>query len=213
MGYLAVDADAGSEKGVKGEGYGKLRMLEISADEPVPGPGQVQSRFNSDSTISSQINVLKIGQSEVLNGNLLTLPVGGGFLYVQPVFVQPSSGTQLPALRKLLVAFGDELAFEDTLQEALDALFKGDSGASAGDGGVTPTPGPTPTPTPGQTESPADPGDPGTPSTELEAALQDARKAMFDRDAALKAGDLTAFAEADARLTAAVEKLLELSGD
>ncbi len=214
MGYLAVDADAGSEKGVKGEGYGKLRMLEISADEPVPGPGQVQSRFNSDSTISSQINVLKIGQSEVLNGNLLTLPVGGGFLYVQPVFVQPSSGTQLPALRKLLVAFGDELAFEDTLQEALDALFKGDSGASAGDGGVTPTPGPTPTPTPGQTDSPTDPGaEPGEPATELEAALQDAREAMFDRDAALKAGDLTAFAEADARLTAAVEKLLELSGD
>jgi uncharacterized membrane protein (UPF0182 family) len=210
MGYLAVDADAGSEAGVKSEGYGKLRMLQISADLSVPGPGQVQSRFNSDSTISSQINVLKIGQSEVLNGNLLTLPVGGGLLYVQPVFVQPSSGTQLPALRKILVAFGDELAFEDTLQEALDALFKGDSGANTGDGDVTPTP----TPSPSGTADPTDPtSDPGDGDSAFQAALKDAQKAMMDRDEALKAGDLTKFAEADARLTAAVEKLLELSGE
>ncbi|RZI91982.1 MAG: UPF0182 family protein, partial [Microbacterium sp.] len=210
MGYLAVDADAGNEKGVKSESYGKLRMLEISADLTVPGPGQVQSRFNSDQTISSQINVLKIGQSEVLNGNLLTLPVGGGFLYVQPVFVQPSSGTQLPALRKILVAFGDELAFEDTLQQALDSLFEGESGASTGDGGVTPTPGPTPTPTP----TPSEPGDPGTGGdATFDEALAEARDAMLERDAALKAGDLAKFAEADARLTAAVERLLELSGD
>ncbi len=210
MGYLGVDADAGNQKGVRGEGYGKLRMLEISADQPVPGPGQVQSRFNSDEVISSQINVLKIGQSEVLNGNLLTLPVGGGFLYVQPVFVQPASGTQLPALRKILVAFGDELAFEDTLQEALDSLFQGDSGASTGDGDVTPTPNPSPSP--GATETPGG-GTPGGTDTNVayQAALNDARQAMLDRDAALKAGDLTKFAEADARLTKAVETLLELS--
>ncbi len=217
MGYLAVDADAGSEAGVKADSYGKLRMLEISADLSVPGPGQVQSRFNSDQTISSQINVLKIGQSEVLNGNLLTLPVGGGFLYVQPVFVQPSSGTQLPALRKVLVAFGDELAFEDTLQQALDALFEGDSGASTGDGNVTPTPGPTPTPTPTPTEpaEPSDPGEPADPGADVtfEQALEEARQAMLERDAALKAGDLAAFAEADERLTAAIERLLALSGD
>ncbi|ALJ19969.1 UPF0182 family membrane protein [Microbacterium sp. No. 7] len=210
MGYLAVDANAGSEAGEKGEGYGKLRLLEISADVSVPGPGQVQNRFNSDQEVSSQINLLKQGQSEVLNGNLLTLPVGGGLLYVQPVFVQASSGTKLPALRKILVAFGDEVAFEDTLQEALDALFGGDSGAATGDGDVvdaTPTPTPTepgePTPTP-------TPGEPGTP---LETAKADARQAMLDRDAALKSGDLAAFAEADARLTDAVERLLELSGE
>ncbi len=75
----------------------------------------------------------------MLNGNLLTLPVGGGLLYVQPVFVQASSGTQLPTLQKVLVAFGDEIAFEDTLDEALDVLFGGDSGATP----VTPTSSPT----------------------------------------------------------------------
>ncbi|CAN7318767.1 UPF0182 family protein [Microbacterium sp. LjRoot45] len=210
MGYLAVDANAGSEKGVKSEGYGKLRMLEISADVSVPGPGQVQNTFNSNQEISSQVNLLKQGQSEVLNGNLLTLPVGGGLLYVQPVFVQASSGTQLPALRKILVAFGDKVAFEDTLQEALDEIFGGDSGASTGDGDVTPTP--TPTPSPSETPG-TDPGTGGQNGDSLEQALADARTAMEARDAALKAGDLTAFAEADKKLTDAVERLLDLSGD
>ncbi|SBS70325.1 UPF0182 family protein [uncultured Microbacterium sp.] len=201
MGYLAVDSNAGSEDGTRAEGYGKLRMLEISADVSVPGPGQVQNIFNSDDTISSQLNLLKQGQSEVLNGNLLTLPVGGGLLYVQPVFVQASSGTQLPTLRKILVAFGDEVAFEDTLQDALDELFGGDSGASTGDGGVTPTPNPTETP---------DPSDPGVPVDELQAALDEARQAMLDREAALRDGDWAAYGEADERLTAAIEKLLAL---
>jgi hypothetical protein len=211
MGYLAVDSNAGSEAGVKSEDYGKLRMLVVDADTTIPGPGQVQNTFNSDPLISSQINLLRQGQSEVINGNLLTLPVGGGLLYVQPVFVQASSGTQLPQLQKVLVAFGNEIAFEDTLNEALDSLFGGDSGADAGDGDVVPTPGPTPTPGETATPEPTDPTEP--PTDEYQAALQDAQQAMLDRDAALQAGDLTAFAEADERLTAAVEKLIALGGE
>ncbi|TQJ31775.1 UPF0182 family protein [Microbacterium sp. SLBN-146] len=212
MGYLAADSNAGREAGVKGEDYGKLRMLEIAAETTVPGPGQVQNRFDSDPTVSQQINVLTIGQSEVLNGNLLTLPVGGGLLYVQPVFVQAAEGTQLPQLRKVLVAFGDDIAFEDTLGEALDVLFGGDSGASTGDGEVIPddggaTPQPTPEPTDPGSETPA----PTPPVGDYATALEDARVAMADRQAALEAGDLTAFAEADERLTDAVERLLALS--
>ncbi|HOQ20940.1 MAG TPA: UPF0182 family protein [Microbacterium sp.] len=207
MGYLSVDADAGSEKGVKSANYGKLRMLEINAETPVPGPGQVQNTFNSEPSVSAFINILKQGQSEVLNGNLLTLPVGGGLLYVQPVFVQSSGSTKLPTLQKILVAFGNDVAFEDTLQGALDALFGGDSGASTGDNNVTPTPSPSASGEPGTGETGGSGNDVAT-----QAALKDAQQAMLDRDAALKAGDLTKFAEADARLTAAVQKLLALNG-
>ena len=162
--------------------------------------------------ISSQINILKQGQSEVLNGNLLTLPVGGGLLYVQPVFVQASSGTQLPQLQKVLVAFGNEVAFEDTLNEALDVLFGGDSGADAGDADVEPTPGPTPDSDAGSSRRRSRPTRPSRPSRrdEYQAALQEAQQAMLDRQAALQAGDWTAYGEADERLTAAVEKLIEL---
>ncbi|HWS51937.1 MAG TPA: UPF0182 family protein [Microbacterium sp.] len=210
MGYLAVDSDAGSEAGVKAEGYGQLRMLEINDDTTVPGPGQVQNTYNSDTAVVPQLNLLQQGESEVLYGNLLTLPVGGGLLYVQPVYVQSSEGTQLPRLQKVLVAFGDQVAFEDTLTEALNTLFGGDAGATGGDEEIEPI-------DPG-TEEPADPDagetptEPATPTDDEAAALAAAQQALLDRETALKAGDLTKFAEADKRLTDAVNRLLELEG-
>lgn len=202
MGYLAVDSDAGSEAGVKGEGYGQLRMLEIDTDTTVPGPGQVQNTYNSDTAVVPQLNLLQQGESEVLYGNLLTLPVGGGLLYVQPVYVQSSEGTKLPRLQKVLVAFGDKVAFEDTLTAALDTLFGGDSGATGGDDQVEPT---QPDPDTGEV-----PTEPTTPTDAQAEALDAARQALTDRDAALKSGDLTKFAEADKRLTDAVNTLLGL---
>ncbi|WP_314646455.1 UPF0182 family protein [uncultured Microbacterium sp.] len=205
MGYLAVDSDAGSEDGVKAEGYGQLRMLEINDDTTVPGPGQVQNTYNSDTAVVPQLNLLQQGESEVIYGNLLTLPVGGGLLYVQPVYVQSSEGTQLPRLQKVLVAFGDRVAFENTLTEALDALFGGDSGATGGDDEVEPS---EPDPDTGEVPDTA----PTTPSGEEATALADARQALLDRDAALKAGDLETFAEADKRLTEAVQKLIDMEG-
>ncbi|AZS37191.1 hypothetical protein CVS47_01823 [Microbacterium lemovicicum] len=213
MGYLGVDSNAGDQAGVKSEDYGKLRMLVVNADTPVPGPGQVQNTFDADPNVSAFINILKQGQSDVINGNLLTLPVGGGLLYVQPVFVQSSGATKLPTLQKVLVSFGSQVAFEDTLNDALDVLFGGDSGASAGDGGVTPSPGPTGTPAPTPSASPS-PGESTAPTTppadEYQAALQEAQSAVQAKQAALQANDLAAFGEADARLTAAVQKLIEL---
>ncbi|MGJ0387682.1 UPF0182 family membrane protein [Microbacterium sp. CGR1] len=202
MGYLAVDSDAGSEAGVKAEGYGQLRMLEIDTDTTVPGPGQVQNTYNSDTSVVPQLNLLQQGESEVLYGNLLTLPVGGGLLYVQPVYVQSSEGTKLPRLQKVLVAFGDKVAFEDTLTAALDTLFGGDAGATGGDDQVEPT---APDPDTGEV-----PTEPTTPTDAEAEALAAAQQALTDREAALKEGDLTKFAEADKRLTDAVNTLLGL---
>ncbi|WP_341956995.1 UPF0182 family protein [Microbacterium sp. LWH13-1.2] len=202
MGYLAVDSDAGSEAGVKAEGYGQLRMLEIDTDTTVPGPGQVQNTYNSDTAVVPQLNLLQQGESEVLYGNLLTLPVGGGLLYVQPVYVQSSEGTKLPRLQKVLVAFGDKVAFEDTLTAALDTLFGGDAGATGGDDQVEPT---EPDPDTGEV-----PTEPTTPTDAEAEALAAAQQALTDREAALKEGDLTKFAEADKRLTDAVNTLLGL---
>lgn len=209
MGYLAVDSDAGNEAGKKAESYGQLQLLEIDTATTIPGPGQVQNTFDSDTAIADQLNVLSLGKSDVVYGNLLTLPVGGGLLYVQPVYVQSSEGTKLPNLRKVLVAFGDRVAFEDTLTEALDVLFGGDAGAAGGDEEVTPTDPESP---PTDPEAPTDPEQGTTaPNTdERQAALDDARDAMAARDAALKAGDLEKFAAEDKKLTEAVQKLLDL---
>ncbi|GAA3761819.1 UPF0182 family protein [Microbacterium kribbense] len=211
MGYLAVDSNAGDKAGVKSPDYGQLRMLEISASTPIPGPGQVQNNFNAQPSVSQLINLLKQGQSQVLPGNLLTLPVGGGLLYVQPVFVQSSGQTQLPALQKVLVAFGNKIAFEDTLAQALDSLFGGDSGATTGDTNVTTSPSPNPsgTSTPGSQTGGTNPAT----SVAFQAALQEAKQAMDASKTALQNQDWAAYGTAQAKLTAALNTLLQLSGD
>ncbi|OYC95101.1 UPF0182 family membrane protein [Microbacterium sp. Yaish 1] len=210
MGYLSVDSDAGSEAGVVSPEYGKLRMLEVNAETPVPGPGQVQNTFNADPVVSSFSNILRQGQSEVINGNLLTLPVGGGLLYVQPVFVQSSGATKLPTLQKVLVGFGDQVAFEDTLQEALDKLFGGDSGASTGDTDVVPEPSPGDEATPGTGDGGTAPTTPTTPSSDYQTALNQARDALAERNTAMQNADWAAYGAADAKLTEAISRLLEL---
>ncbi|HRN30496.1 MAG TPA: UPF0182 family protein, partial [Terrimesophilobacter sp.] len=171
-GYLTANSDWGPD-------YGKLTMLTLPSQTTVPGPGQVQAQFDSDDVVGQQLNLLRQGQTDVIPGNLLTLPVGGGLLYVQPVYVRSTGETSYPLLRKILVAFGQDIAFEDTLDEALDVLFGGDSGANAGDGDIDPT---EPTEPGEQPEEPTEPGEqpeqPGTMSPELRAALQDAAQAL-----------------------------------
>ena len=119
-----------------------MTLLVLPATNPVNGPGQVQATFNSEPNVSQALNLLKSGNSEVINGagNLLTLPVGGGLLYVQPVYLQSSAsggGTQYPLLQMVLVSFGEKIGFAPTLDEALDLVFGGDSGATAGDASVS----------------------------------------------------------------------------
>jgi len=206
FGYLAANAEAG-------EDYGKLTLLRLPKQTTVPGPGQVQAQFDSDANVGQQLNLLRQGQTEVISGNLLTLPVGGGLLYVQPVYVRSTGDTSYPLLRKILVSFGEKIAFEDTLDEALDALFGGNSGAEAGDGeanGQPETDEGTEEETPAPTPAP-DSGAGVVISVELQAALEDARQALIDREAAYRANDLVAAAQADRRLTDALERALILS--
>jgi uncharacterized membrane protein (UPF0182 family) len=213
-GYLAVDSDAGAEDGARAEGYGKLRLLALPEDDNVPGPGQVQNTFNSDPTVSQSLNLLKQGQSDVINGNLLTLPVGGGLLYVQPVYVRSTGGTSYPLLQKVLVAFGDQIAFQDTLDQALDVLFGGDSGAAAGDQEVEPDTGEAETPAEGEGGETgggeATGGD--QTSSELQSLLNRAQVALQNKQSALQAGDWAAYGVADAQLAEIVSELVTLAG-
>lgn len=201
-GYLTANADPGPD-------YGKLTLLNLPSQTTVPGPGQVQAQFDSDSNVGQQLNLLRQGQTEVTSGNLLTVPVGGGLLYVQPVYVTSTGETQYPLLRKVLVAFGDQIAFEDTLDQALDTLFGGDSGASAGDGDV-PT-DPTQPSTPGDT-GPTQPGQPGGgTNAELTQALADYQTALAARTQAYAGGDLVAAAQADQQMRDAIARAIAAS--
>ncbi|MBW4042198.1 MAG: UPF0182 family protein [Acidobacteria bacterium] len=204
-GYLAVDADAGSTAGQKRADYGQLRILVLPRNSVVSGPTQVQAQFQSNATIKSQLNLLNIGGSggsNVIYGNLLTIPVAGGLLYVEPVYVKSTSASSYPLLRKVLTSFGNNVAFEDTLDLSLKSLFNGNSGTStpdqsAGSGGSTTTP-----------TSPSRPTD----NAALQKALAQAKAALAARQAAYAKNDLVAAANADKELQAAIAAALAAQG-
>lgn len=201
-GFLAVDADAGSETGTVRKGYGQLRLLELPTTATVDGPGQVQAQFNSDPNISGELNLLRRGATTVRLGNLLTLPIGKGLLYVQPVYVESSEGTKVPLLQRVAVSFGNKISFKPTLDQALDEVFDGSSGAPA----EPPVPSPdgegtTPPATPPATDVPVDPS--------VAAALTDAQKALTDGQAALAKGDFAAYGEAQTALADALQRAVD----
>ncbi|WP_423721162.1 UPF0182 family protein [Arthrobacter caoxuetaonis] len=197
-GFLSADADAGTGKaGEKADTYGTLRLLELPTDTAVPGPGQAQNRFNSDPTVSNALNLLRQGASEVINGNLLSLPVGGGMLYVQPVYVQSSGASSYPTLQRVLVNFGEKVGFAPTLDEALNQVFGGDSGAVTGDEenvGNTPDTGTAPADT--------------TAQAELQTALSDAGAALQEGQEALAGGDFAAYGAAQDKLNSAIQRAI-----
>ena len=197
-GYFVANSDAGTSAGKKSSNYGTLRLLTLPKSTIVPGPGQVQNNFSADSKVSQLLNILRQGSTRVLNGNLLTLPVGGGLLYVQPVYIQSTGETSYPLLQKILVAFGDQIAFEDTLDEALTVLF--------GSSGIPDETDPVDPADPGA--EPTDPDAPATGSDALATALQDALEAIQEKDAAMAAGDWTAFGKAEEKLRKAIEAAL-----
>ena len=235
-GFLSVDSDAGHEKGKIGANYGTLRLQELPKDSNVPGPGQAQNNFNASADVSKELNLLESGSTNVQRGNLLTLPLGGGLVYVQPVYVKSSGSTSFPLLKKVLVAFGDQVGFANTLDEALDQVFGGNSGASAGDAENVDgsTSGKTDTSdTNGDASTDGSSGTDGTDSSSgtdsgndsssgntgsssgtmsngLKSALNDASQAMKDSDAAMKKGDWSAYGEAQKKLQEALNKALEL---
>ena len=140
----------------------------------------------------------------MLNGNLLTLPVGGGMAYVQPVYLRSTGETSYPTLQRVLVAFGDKIGFAPTLDEALNQLFGGESGASAGDSannGKTPASPTEPggSPAPGSTDAKA----------ELKAALDEANAAIKAGQEALAKGDFAAYGEQQRKLSAALQRAIE----
>jgi uncharacterized membrane protein (UPF0182 family) len=206
-GFLAANADAGSEPGAVSEEYGRLRLLQLPRNTTFPGPGQAQNNFNTEPEIQTSLNLLRQGESQVENGNLLTLPVAGGLLYVQPVYVRSAGETSYPVLQRVLVAFGEQIGFAPTLDEALDQVFGGDSGVTAGDSDAA-----------DGTESgeaggagPEGSGS-GGETPEMQDALDRAQDAMSEADEALSNGDFAAYGEAQEKLRGALEDALRAEG-
>jgi uncharacterized membrane protein (UPF0182 family) len=178
--FAAVNSDAGPD-------YGKITVLQLPRSTNIAGPSQVASNFEAKPEVANSLSLLRQGGADVVLGNLVTLPVGGGLLYVQPVYVRATANAAAyPLLQKVLVSFGDQIGFSDSLKGALDQVFAGNSGTS--DSG-------------GSTGS----GAPTSGATDLANALADARQALADSRAALAKGDFTAYGKAQERLKVAID--------
>ncbi len=191
--------------GVIENGKPKLELLELPRETRTPGPGQAQQAMATDRDAISQINLLKGQgtQAQVVYGNLLSLPYGGGLLYVQPVYVKSANVNPFPLMRLVLVSYGNLVGFDSTLQGAINALVK-----KAGEAPTNPPPGTgneTPPPSGQPSGTPTTPP-PVMPNTELAAAAAKVSAAITKVQDAQVKGDFAAYGAALAELDAAMKE-------
>jgi len=104
--------------------YGKIRAYTFPRDRLIYGPKQIDARINQDSFISQQLTLWNQRGSEVIRGSMLVIPIEKSLLYVQPLFLAADKAA-LPELKRVLVAFGDQVVMEENLELALQRLFGG----------------------------------------------------------------------------------------
>src|SRR3984893_13186338 len=103
--------------------YGKVVVYEFPKDKQVFGPFQIEARIQQNTDISQQISLWNQMGSRVIRGHLLVVPIENTILYVSPLYLRAASG-QLPELKRVIAAYGDRVVMEETLGQALAALFK-----------------------------------------------------------------------------------------
>jgi len=174
-----------------------MTVLQLPRSTNIPGPSQVASNFEAKPDVAQALSLLRQGGSDVVLGNLLTLPVGSGLLYVQPVYVKATANSSAyPLLQKVLVSFGDQIGFDNNLKSALDQVFGGNSGTTLNNTGSTSTSASTSTSTTALSSS-------------VKAALAAAQAAIKDSQTALKNGDFAAYGKAQDRLKSAISDAIK----
>jgi uncharacterized protein len=116
--FLSVDSQPGP-------GYGHFTLLTLPSGQAIEGPSQVQSDIESDPNVASKLALLRTGHSRVLLGNLLTVPLGGNVLYVEPIYEQATgaSTSSYPILRNVIVKYNDTIAYRSQLSQALNGAI------------------------------------------------------------------------------------------
>jgi uncharacterized membrane protein (UPF0182 family) len=107
-----------------GPNLGDMVVLLLSKQKLIYGPMQIDSRINSDGTISKDLTLWNQQGSQVIRSQTLVLPVGNTFLYVDPIYIQATEA-RMPQLKKIVLAVGDRLIYADTYDEALSQLSQG----------------------------------------------------------------------------------------
>ena len=208
--YISVNCDPGSN-------YGAITVLELpSGSSAVQGPEQVFGRLSSNATITKDLSLFNTqgGGSTVIHGNLLTLPIGNSFLYIEPLYTQSTTGGTgtYPQLQRIIAVYGDRVGYGASLSTALTDLQPGHLTGETLQipGGATPGGG-TPTPTPSTSTTPPASGT-STPPTSQQALLAELNSAFSDLVAAQSRGDFQAVGVAQGKVDALLSEYLSKYG-
>jgi uncharacterized membrane protein (UPF0182 family) len=179
--WLYADSD--------GADYGQLGVYKFSKEVLVYGPRQIGGRINQDPYISSQLSLWGQRGSSVILGNLLVIPIDGTLIYIQPLYLQAES-TQLPELKRVLVAYGNRVVMAETLDAALTQVLSGEA--------VTAPPEEIPS---------------GPLSGDVAELARSAQAHYEAAQACLQQGDWTCYGTELAALEAALEALVAATGE
>ncbi|AEG60427.1 UPF0182 family protein [Desulforamulus ruminis] len=171
------------------ENYGKLIVYEFPKQELVYGPMQVEARIDQDTTISQQLALWNQSGSSVIRGNLLVIPVKDSLIYVEPIYLQARQ-SKMPELRRVVVAAGDRVVMEPTLDLALQRIY----GENVS---LPPSTGQAPQEETGQPEVPAS----------LQELAGEAGRLYDEAQNKLKSGDWAGYGQSLDQLKAVLEKM------
>jgi uncharacterized membrane protein (UPF0182 family) len=161
--------------------YGKLEAYAMPVGQVVRGPDQINAIINTTPDISSKLTLLNQQGSQIIQGNMLLIPVEQSLLYIRPLYIQGSGATKLPEFKFVVAVYAGRAVIGTSLPDALSQLFPylGQPPQPAGGGGPPPNGGGGP-----------------TPGGDVAGLLQQAETAYNDAQTALKSGDLSGYQKA-----------------
>lgn len=176
-----------------GEAYGTLRVYRLSRQSLVFGPQQITNRINQDTEVSRQVSLWDQAGSRVIRGDLLVIPIEQSLLYVQPIYLQAEGG-KIPELKRVVVAYQNQVVMRETLDAALSQLFGGTPGGRS-QSAIAAAP------------AAAGPQTAGPVSAEFRALLAESRQHYQAALEAQRAGDWARYGEEIKRLGEVLERL------
>ena len=120
VGWIAVNCDK--------DGYGDMILYTFPKGENIYGTLQIENKIDNDPEISREMTLWGQGGSTVIRGNMLTIPVKNSLLYIEPVYISSGTQSSLPELKRVIVAYSDNIVMEETLEKALYKLFNYEMG-------------------------------------------------------------------------------------
>ena len=193
--FVSVNSDATSED------YGSIDVLQLP-NENTPGPGLIKNEMTTSENVRNELLAFQSGGSRPIYGNLLTLPVQDGLMYVQPVYAtREVSDASFPDLEFVIVSYGGEVGIGETLGEALADVL-----------GVDPSTQPEPEPEPDPEPGGGDPDpEPGTKAQQIRALLAEAQAAFDAAEAAFSEGNTVRWAKKMDEAADLVDRAVALS--